>query len=1016
MAKSRARFLAELLGSDGKVEKAKSDAGIYAGANVTIASDGTLTTTTLPLAGGTLTGNLKFNDNVQAKFGTGEDLVIYHHPSNNNSYIQETGTGSLMLLGTNIHLMNAAGTENKLVATSDGAVSLYHNNVKKFETNSGGVTVTGTAILGGASFLDNATVYVGTGLDLRIYHDGNNSYITDVGTGNLKIGGANVEITTAGGTKYLQGGSNVLRLYHTGNERMRTSSAGIYVTGTVQATGNIVVSGTVDGIDIATRDALHAPKASPGLTGTPTAPTASGSTNTTQLATTAFVQQEITTLIGGAPSTLNDLNELAAAINDDANYNSTLTTALATKLPLAGGTLTGHALFTDGIELRLGTDTDMGLFSSSGTSHIRVNSGIFKLRADDMRFTAQNGTTERGRFNSAGLTVSGSLALTSAGSQLQLGPSNNMQIYHNGGAGEIQSANNLTLDVAGDISLDADSSGQVRYKDGGAEYLSIFQSNSDVVINSSVADKDIIFKGKDGASNITALTLDMSDFGSAIFTAAVDVGTTLTAAKLVATNGILELDDNGSHNGIINAPASLRINIDSDNGNTGESFQVGHNQTGINSNNILFKVEESGAATFSAGVTVGGTLSAGALTIPGQGMIFNQAFGTGVPSITMTGTANNGRGGAINFKESNGSGGAIANTAAIYSTDGAGGNSSYGGLTIAAYQSDIRFSTGTLAGTKMIVQAGGNVGIGIAAPAQKLHVGGTSRFDDTMRFAARGLISWGTLAGGTGFGIQAGSGNGLSLGSNGAWDKLVIDTAGNVGIGIADPDHKLEVKSSGSSVDQISLVHSGNTVQIASLGQESSHGSLHLRANSNAVKVRLSAGGNHSYILDSRVGIGTTNPTGKFEVAVTQGSGGLFVSTSSSTNDDAQYQVIVCQNILATTNTWYDVCFVTHSPTLDILGRVVANDNTSHGGVGVVYHLLGMYGSVSTHLKTTQAYNNTSTFATNGTGLLYRYLNGGASSGSYRLQVKAIWSNSSHNAYAYTTVRGMADGTIYEDD
>ena len=61
MAKSQGRFLAELLGSDGKVEKAKSDAGIYAGANVTIAADGTLTTTTLPLAGGALTGAVTTN-------------------------------------------------------------------------------------------------------------------------------------------------------------------------------------------------------------------------------------------------------------------------------------------------------------------------------------------------------------------------------------------------------------------------------------------------------------------------------------------------------------------------------------------------------------------------------------------------------------------------------------------------------------------------------------------------------------------------------------------------------------------------------------------------------------------------------------------------------------------------------------------------------------------------------------------------------------------------------------------
>jgi len=71
------------------------------------------------------------------------------------------------------------------------------------------------------------------------------------------------------------------------------------------------------------------------------AATQAESDNSTKVATTAYVTGKITTLIGGAPSTLNDLNELAAAINDDASYHSTLTTALATKLPLAGGTVTG---------------------------------------------------------------------------------------------------------------------------------------------------------------------------------------------------------------------------------------------------------------------------------------------------------------------------------------------------------------------------------------------------------------------------------------------------------------------------------------------------------------------------------------------------------------------------------------------------------------------------------------------------------------------------------------------------
>ena len=72
-----------------------------------------------------------------------------------------------------------------------------------------------------------------------------------------------------------------------------------------------------------------------------TATTQAESDDSTKIATTAYVAAKITTLIGGAPSTLNDLNELAAAINDDANYNTTLTTALATKLPLAGGAMTG---------------------------------------------------------------------------------------------------------------------------------------------------------------------------------------------------------------------------------------------------------------------------------------------------------------------------------------------------------------------------------------------------------------------------------------------------------------------------------------------------------------------------------------------------------------------------------------------------------------------------------------------------------------------------------------------------
>jgi hypothetical protein len=81
--------------------------------------------------------------------------------------------------------------------------------------------------------------------------------------------------------------------------------------------------------------------ASPALTGVPTAPTAASNTNTTQIATTAYVQNEISELIDAAPGALDTLNELAAAMGDDPNFATTVTNSLATKLPLAGGTMTG---------------------------------------------------------------------------------------------------------------------------------------------------------------------------------------------------------------------------------------------------------------------------------------------------------------------------------------------------------------------------------------------------------------------------------------------------------------------------------------------------------------------------------------------------------------------------------------------------------------------------------------------------------------------------------------------------
>jgi hypothetical protein len=90
---------------------------------------------------------------------------------------------------------------------------------------------------------------------------------------------------------------------------------------------------TWQSVDLSAKANLNSPQ----FTGTPLAPTPAPGTNTTQIATTAFVVSEINSLIDAAPGALNTLNELAAAINDDANFATTITTSLSDKVSKSGG-------------------------------------------------------------------------------------------------------------------------------------------------------------------------------------------------------------------------------------------------------------------------------------------------------------------------------------------------------------------------------------------------------------------------------------------------------------------------------------------------------------------------------------------------------------------------------------------------------------------------------------------------------------------------------------------------------
>ena len=121
------------------------------------------------------------------------------------------------------------------------------------------------------------------------------------------------------------------------------------------------------------------------LTGkTITVATASSGDNDTTVASTAFVQQEIASLVDSSPSALNTLNELAAALGDDANFSTTVTNSIATKAPLASPTLTGTVTVDTDVNSKF-TIADGGadaitLYGGSGDELYIGANAAYKLR------------------------------------------------------------------------------------------------------------------------------------------------------------------------------------------------------------------------------------------------------------------------------------------------------------------------------------------------------------------------------------------------------------------------------------------------------------------------------------------------------------------------------------------------------------------------------------------------------------------------------------------------------------
>ena len=243
--------------------------------------------TKLPKAGGTMVGHLQFEDSVKSRFGTGNDLDIYHNGS--NAFLSNS-TGDFNIInnvsGSSIYIQPKTN-ENAIKCDYDGAVRLYHDNTQKFQTTSAGTSVSGNIAVSGTVdgvdiasrdavltsttttansanttanaalpkaggtmsgnltmganeiFLsDNGGIRLGDSEDLQIVHDGTDSIIKDHGAGALEIRATDFRLNNSANSKNMikafDGGA--VQLYNNNSKKFETTSGGVQVTGTVSAT------------------------------------------------------------------------------------------------------------------------------------------------------------------------------------------------------------------------------------------------------------------------------------------------------------------------------------------------------------------------------------------------------------------------------------------------------------------------------------------------------------------------------------------------------------------------------------------------------------------------------------------------------------------------------------------------------------------------------------------------------------------------------------------------------------
>ena len=197
---------------------------------------------------GTITGtdiasNLDLADNQRLRIGTGNDLQLWHD-SGYNFIDAVSGVAGFYIRGRNntifqqpqLKIRNDANTEDIAKFIENGAVELYYDNSKKFETTNSGVTVTGgVAVTANISVgSDTGKLYLGASNDLEIFHTGTASKINNA-TGTLLIQSDAMSFHGEGGSETMAvfTKNGAVELYYDNSKKFESTSAGATVTGSL---------------------------------------------------------------------------------------------------------------------------------------------------------------------------------------------------------------------------------------------------------------------------------------------------------------------------------------------------------------------------------------------------------------------------------------------------------------------------------------------------------------------------------------------------------------------------------------------------------------------------------------------------------------------------------------------------------------------------------------------------------------------------------------------------------------